>query len=179
MNPVKEHWRQPFPLTDNEPRVMVPVCCNGFSASRICIYPRSRLVSIDSNMLFRCVRPEYPFLDFKTEEWRDLLGATTHAALGSRVCGNSFIFLTRGVDVSFSFTRTDTQPFGIWTDLVPVRVPSELQRLGRSLYEKKCLNVLTWATASHKKLGSQTGEWFRELSLNADLMQIIIQQCFQ
>ena len=172
-----ELWRRPFLATDNGVRTIMPVGLNGFCALEVCIYPKSRLVLVDRSMLFRCVRPMYPFLHFEKEAWRDLLGATTHVGLMHN--GEYWIFFTNSTSNSFSFTHTDAQPFGIWTELLPVRIPLELQRFGRSRYDQKCLKILTWATASHVRLGSKTGKWFRELLSNTDLMQLIVGECFQ
>ena len=170
-----ELWRRPFLVTDNGVRTIVPISLKNFSAVEVCIYPKSRLVLVDRSKLFRCVRPVFP--SFEKDAYRDLLGATTHVALMHT--GDYWIFLTHSTSDSFSFTHTDFQPFGIWTELLPVRIPLELQRMGRALYHRMCLKVFTWATASHVRLGSKTGKWFREVLSNTDLMQLIVEKCFQ
>ena len=170
-----ELWRRPFLVTGNEVRTIVPVDWNGFSAFEVSIYPQSRLVLINRSMLFRCARPAFP--SFEKKAWCDLIGATTH--VGLRRTHEYWIFLTKSTSDSFSFTHTDDQPFGIWTELLPVRIPLELQRFGRSLYDQKWSKILAWATASHHRLGSKTRKWFRELLSNTDLMQLIVGGCFK
>ena len=166
-----ELWRRPFPATDNEVRTYAPI----YGATEVCIYPKSRLVSVNRLLLFQCVRPAYPFLYFEKEAWRDLLGATTHVALKPKNDGSYWIFLTHTTNTLPSFTHTEAQPFGIWTELLPVQIPLALQRVARSKYDQMRLKILTWATASIRE--SQIEKWFRDVLSNADLVQIIIREC--
>lgn len=175
---MNECWYESVPKSSRVIKTIAPICLDEWNASEVCIYPRSKLVSVDRRLLFLCrpmPRGVYPALSIG-----DMLAATTHIGLRRDEDGDPEIFLTACTDRSFSFHHNHTQPFGIWIDLIPVQTQSvlRLQRFGCRILQQKRLHALAWVAISHARLGSNASKWACELTSNADLMRMIIRTYF-
>lgn len=170
---MTEIWCRSVPKTTASlfKKEIAPVCLSELNASEVVIFPRSKLVIIDKCMLFSCriVYQMYPTL----RRGDDVLAATTHVGLNRDEEGDLEIFLTTARQEAFSFETNETQPFGIWADLIPVKMKSVLsiQKIGRKYIFQRRLVYLAWAMVGHQR--SNANGWLRELSNNTDLMRII------
>ena len=172
MTEANEIWCWSVPKTTGLFKEVEPICLGELNVSGVFICPRSKLVIIDKCMLFSCriIYEMYPTL-LRSD---DVLAATTHVGLKRDEDGDLEIFLTTTPRHEFSFENNETQPFGIWADLIPVKMQSVLsfQKIGRKFILQQRLSDLAWAMVSHERLGSEANIWLRELSNNTDLMHM-------
>ena len=148
-------------------------------ATKVCVYPESRLVSIDRNRLFSCKGSMYPMNQGGNPNWwRNILRGTTHIWLTRDE--EPLIFFTRCDGIKAEFNITSAQPYGVWAKLnpVPMQPVLRLQRFGHELHQMR-LKILAWATISHSRLGSNVDRWLHALSNNTDLMRMIILQALK